>query len=453
MSKNSLENLDLTQGPIGHALLRMTIPMFFSLLAMSGFSFVDTYFISKLGDNPLKAMSFIFPVINIFMNLIIGFRVGASTLTAQYFGRKDTEQVKVLIRDALLFCLGVMLLLLIPSFLTLETVFSKMGANSEQITLIKSYMYLWYASLPFFIFTMVANGIIRSSGDARTPMLLSYSSFALNIIFDPLLIFGVGPFPGFGFAGAAMATFIARVLIAFLVLYILFFKKKLFCIQKWKLREALSSWKKISKITFPVSLTGILSPLGMTLIIKWVSRFNSDAVAGIGIASRIEFFVLLPIIALTASLSPVVGQNVGAKNFSNINKAFSYSIYFSFLWSLGMSAILFFIAPFVVSIFEATPEVQTYAIDYLRIVPCSFCGLGIFYLVNATFNAVNAPYKAMFLAFLRMGLLIVVTYFLKQIYGIMGVFSSLSISFILIGIASYGWFSSFKNQLRKLCKL
>jgi putative MATE family efflux protein len=191
-------------------LLRLTAPMILGILGIHLFHLVDTFFVGRLGTEALAAMSFTFPVVFVVGGVALGLGLGASAVVSHAIGEGDWHRVRRLTTDSLTLGLIVVASLIVIGLATVDPVFRMLGASEELIPLIKSYMFVWYPGMIFVVIPMVGNNCIRATGDTRTPSLIMVLAGAVNGALDPLFIFGLGPFPRLGLAGAALATVIGR---------------------------------------------------------------------------------------------------------------------------------------------------------------------------------------------------------------------------------------------------
>jgi len=192
--------------PVSNTLQRMTTPMVIGILAIIMFQAVDTYFISLLGTRELAAISFTFPVTYTITNLAIGLGIATSILVAQAIGKGKREQAQHITTDSLVFCILLVMLFSIGGNLTIDPLFTKLGATETTLPFIHDYMSIWYSSVGLLVIPMIANSAIRATGDTKWPSILMMLSGLVNAALDPLFIFGYGPVPAMGVKGAAIAT-------------------------------------------------------------------------------------------------------------------------------------------------------------------------------------------------------------------------------------------------------
>ena len=360
----------LVEGPIGKILVKLTVPMIFGVLGMVAFNLVDTFFVGQLGTLELAALSFTFPVIFAIASLALGIGIGASAVVSRSVGEGDEEKVKALTTDSLILAMLFVAIIIVAGLLTLDPVFRLLGATDELMPLIKQYMSIWYPGMIFVVVPMVGNNAIRAIGDTKTPSAIMLIAVAVNGIMDPLLIFGLGPFPRLELSGAAIATVIARASVFIVSLYVLNFREKMITFARRKLADLVQSWKRILYIGLPAAGTRIIVPVVTGVITRLLASYGPEAVAAFGVAARLEFFALAVVWALASVIGPFVGQNWGAGDYDRVRSGIRASQRFAILWGLGMCLLLVALAKPIAAIFSENPAVVASIILYLKIIYC-----------------------------------------------------------------------------------
>lgn len=431
-------NAKLVEGDIGKILFKMTLPMLMGILGMILFNLVDTYFIGILGVDELAAISFTFPVIMIVMSISMGLGVGTSSVISREIGTGNMDQVKRYTTDALILSIVIVILFVILGLFTINPLFQLLGAEKELIPLIRDYMIIWYAGVPLVVIPMVGNNAIRATGDTKSPGIIMMVAVVVNLIMDPLLIFGIGPFPRLELQGAAIATLIARSCVMIFALYVLYKREKMISLQLPTLKNLFHSWKKILYVAIPTSLTNLIAPVTIAIITMLVANYGKNAVAAFGIASRLEMFSLAIVMALSAVIAPFTGQNYGAKKYNRITKGVQISTNFSIIY--GLVAMFFFIlfSEKIASVFTDHIEVIQHAQFFLIILSISFGANGIIKITTSVFNAINKPLFSTIIILLQMVILLIPMALLgSKLYGLEGIFIACTMAHIISGISAY----------------
>lgn len=424
----------LTEGNIPNQLFRMTIPMVFGLMGMVIFNLADTFFVSKLGSNQLAALSFIFPVILVINSIAIGIGLGAAAVISKVVGEKNHQKVKRLGTDSILLGLCLVVPFLIIGELTIEPLFKLLGAGKNVLPYIKEYMVIWYFGLIAVTIPMIGNNIIRAMGDTKIPGLIMGVAAVVNIILDPLLIFGIGPFPELGVKGAAIATVIGRSITGLVAIYVLCFRERVITFVKVPLKNILESWKKILYIGIPNSLIKMTLPFASAIIIKLLSTYGAEAVAGYGVASKIQFFAFVFTGALASVMGPFIGQNVGAKKFERVNTGRKTGEIFSLVAGIILAGIFFIFAKPLALLFSKNPAVINTITMYIKIVPITYGAQGVLKIGTTILNVLNKPFHAIGLIIIQLFVLYLPLALLaSKFYGEIGIYIALAISYLFGG--------------------
>lgn len=428
----------LVEGPIGKILLKLTVPMIFGILGMVAFNLVDTFFVGRLGTIELAALSFTLPVVLVVSSLAMGLGMGVAAVVSRAIGEGDSRKVRDLTTDSLILALLVVAVFIVLGLLTIEPIFRLIGANAETLPLIKQYMNIWFPGMIFVVIPMVGNNAIRGIGDTKTPSVIMLVAVIINCILDPLLIFGIGPFPRLELAGAAIATVVARASTLVISLYVLVHREKMLIFAKRTLRSVHRSWTSILYIGLPAAGTRIIIPLVIGVITRLVASYGPEAVAGFGVASRIEIFALAVIWALASVIGPFAGQNWGAGKPDRVRAGIKKCERFSMAWGFGMFVFLAAAAEPIASVFNDNPIVIKTIVMYLRIVPITFGLEGVLILLAAALYVLHKPFHAMgFVVFQMVFLYIPLAHVGSILIGLPGVFIATAVAYGFSGILAH----------------
>ena len=437
----------LTEGPVAPLLVRLTIPMILGMVGMMAFNLADTYFVGQLGTRELAAMSFTFPVVMVISSLALGLGMGASAVVSRAIGEGDQHQVQRLTTDSL----GLSLLFVgsgvLIGLLTIEPLFRALGASEELLPLIRQYMLIWYPGSIAVVIPMVGNNAIRATGDTTTPSMVMLTAVCINIILDPLLIFGIGPFPRLELAGAALATVFSRMTTLTVSLWILYHRDRMLTFARPAVQAILVSWKRILYIALPSAGTNIILPLSAGIITRLVASYGTEAVAGFGVATRIEMFAIVVVMALSSVLGPFVGQNRGAKRFDRLFQGIAYSQNFSMIWGAAMYLLLSLFGKSAAALFNDHPDVVATTAGYFLIVPLGYGAQGVLRLSTISLSVLNKPFHSALLTMLQAFVCYIPLAWLgSQLVGLKGIFSAAAFSYLIAGLAAHIWLKHFLRQ-------
>jgi len=432
--------IDLTKGPVAGNLRRQAIPFSLGLVAIFSFEAVDLFFIGQLGDAPLAAIGFTLPVIWLLYGIGIGFEAGAASCVSRAVGKNQLGLAQRLTTDTAILAALAALILCLIGLTTIEPVFSLLGAPAELMPQISAYMCTWYwvAPLDSALWTCLAS--IRARGNALLESKIIIASALLNLVLDPLFIFGLFGFPRLEIQGAAVATLIS---VAFMLIYTVWHLHKrlnVFASVIAPLKDILDSWKHMLQIGIPAIVTNAIIPLSSAIVVVMVAGFGIDAVAGYGIAMRLEPMALIPFYALSAVSSPFFGQNFGAQKFDRLLEARRIIMRFSLGFGLLLAVSMSLLAQPLAALFTNSIEIQSVATSYIWIVSWSWGAYGIVMAVNASFNGSGRPLPSVMISSARVVFIFLPLAFAgRWLFGLQGLFAASTIANILVGWMAFAW--------------
>ena len=363
---------DFTEGSLRRAIFLLSVPMVLEMIMESVFAVVDIYFVSRLGAEAVATVGITESIITISYAIAVGLSMAKTALVSRRIGEKKPEEAARTGSQAIITGLLASLLIAVPGLLFAEQILGLMGASETMKSEYSGYTRIMLGANVVIMMLFINNAIFRSSGDAAISMRVLWIANIINIILDPLLIFGYGPFPEMGIAGAATATTIGRGLGVAYQFYQLGNGKHRI---KLKLEYFVFRWKKILQIV-QLSLGGIGQNLIATSswigLMRIVSTFGSDAVAGYTIGIRIILFSLLPSWGISNAAATLVGQNLGAEQPERAEKSVWTTGLVNAVF-LGIMGVVFSAAPgFFIRLFIQDPAVVESGVDCLRIVSYGF---------------------------------------------------------------------------------
>ncbi|MFT5683303.1 MAG: putative MATE family efflux protein [Myxococcota bacterium] len=435
--------ISLLEGDVRTVLREQSTPMAVGVVFMILVNLIDTYWAGQLGTDELAAMSFAFPVIGVIINVSLGLMIGTSVAVARVVGAGEIDTARRLATHSLL--LGVVIVTMVSGagLATQDLVFTALGAEPELLPVIGGYMRIWYLGAIFLVVPMMLNGVLRAHGDPKTPRNVMILSAVFNGILDPILIFGLGPIPGMGLEGAAMATAASRA-ITFVYAGFVAIKMGTLDLHIPTPAAFLASARSILTVGIPATVTNVLGPIATALLTAIVATYGAGAVAAYGIGARVEALVLIAPIALSSGLSPFVGQSWGAHLEKRVAEGFSVAVRFSILWGLGALLFLLPAAPWLARIFSDAPDVQRQIVIYLRIVPIGYAAYSVMMMVSSAFNAMDHAPRATLLSVIRSIVLAVpLAWIGGELIGLPGIFVGLVVASLISAVLGLKWMRAF----------
>lgn len=430
----------LTDGPIGRQLFRLSLPMLVGILAMLGFNMVDTMFVGRLGTLPLAAMTVTFPIVMVFMSVSLGLSVSTSIAVSHALGRGNPKEARRLATDAL--GLGCILAVLMSGLglLVLDAVLHALEGDLPTHADARAYMCVWLPGLLFVIAPMIGSMAIRATGDTVTPSAIIILGVAVNAVLDPILIFGLGPCPRLGIAGAAWATVISRAATLVAVVYLLRRRDRLLVSPFTQPRDILCSWRTILRTGIPIALNNLITPLQAGVLTRLSATLGAAVVAGLGVATRVESFGLTAIFSLQSVMGIFIAQNSGAGRWDRVRSAVVRTESFGLLYGTALFLVLLPIGRGAAALFDPEPAVVSAAWCYFGVVGVTF-GLRAVYLVgSAGLNSLNRAADAAALTVLH-GLVVAVpaAWVGSRFLGVPGLFAGVGVGNLVGGLATAYW--------------
>ncbi len=393
--------MNLLKDPIPGLIKKIALPASIGTLFQTLFNIVDTYFAGKISPEALSALAKSFPIYFIIIAACVGVTVGGTSLIANSIGEKNKEKVLGYFAHTIIYAVIVSIFITAIGIFFAPGLFKLMGSKDEVIILSLAYTNIIFAGSIIFIILVAINSLLHAEGDTKTYRNILILSFFLNIILNPLFIFGLGPIPALGITGIGVATLVAQ----FVGLLIIFFKaKKSLIIKNISTRHFLIKLNLIKSLFFqsaPISAALLLISVGNFIILSFIGVFGEYATAGYGSAARFEQILLLPVLGLNTAIISIIGQNFGARNFLRVKDSYFKAVKYGFVLMILSGFIIFISADKIVSIFTDNQTVISYGTSYLKISALIFPAYPIFFISNGFFMAIKKSSYSMYLNIIR----------------------------------------------------
>ena len=360
-------DINILEGNINRAIFLLAIPMTLEMVMESLFAVVDIFFVSKIGVNAIAVVGLTESMLTITYSLGWGLAIGTTAMIARRVGEKDNDAASVSAVQSIYLAFIISIPLMIAGIFFSEDLLELMGASKGVITEGSGYTKLALGSNIIVIIIFLINGIFRGAGDAALAMRALWLANGLNIILDPMLILGIGPFPELGIEGAAIATIIGRTSGIVYQLYHLNKGKGLIKIHKnnWQFRTAIII--RLVKLSAGVTAQFIISSASWIFLMRIISTFGSTALAGYTIAIRIVIFTLLPAWGFSNAAATMVGQNLGANQPERAEKSVWRTGFFNMIFMGTVMIVFFLFGDNIASFFTDEMEVVDNAAKCLSI--------------------------------------------------------------------------------------
>lgn len=377
---------EYTTGSINRAIFMLSVPMVLEMVMESLFAIVDVFFVGKLGVNAVATVGLTESVITLIYSVAMGLSMAATALVARRVGEKKADQAAhtgiQVVYVGLLFSTIVGAIGAIYA----KDILRLMGA--DEVLIAENYMYtrIMMGSNVVIVLLFLINGIFRGAGDASVAMRSLWLANGMNIILCPTLIYGFGPIPALGLTGAALATTIGRGIGVLYQLYHLFKGKGIIKVLPKHCRVDVPIIKNIISVATGGTLQLWINSASWIFLVRIVSKFGSDAVAGYTIGVRIIIFTILPAFGMANAAATLVGQNLGAQQPDRAERSVWKAAKYNMLF-LGIIAVIFFsLAHPIVGIFTNKPDVVNYGVLCLRYISLGYIFYGLGMVLIQSFN-------------------------------------------------------------------
>lgn len=383
---------DFTQGSIGRAVFLLSVPMVLEMLMESIFAVVDVYFVAGLGSSAVATVGLTESVITLIYAVAIGFSMGTTAMIARRIGEKNIRGAQ----EAAVQCLAVAVLCAVPmtviGIFFAPQVLSLMGADEWSLAHGVSYTRWMLGGNVVIMMIFILNAVFRGAGDAAIAMRVLWLANGINILLDPALITGWGPFPEMGIRGAAIATNIGRAAGVSMQLYVLFFGARRLRVAFSQVRFQASVMRRLVRVSLGGIGQFIIATSSWIGLMRIMSMFGSDALAGYTIAVRIAIFSILPAWGMSNAAATLVGQNLGAGNPDRAAKSVWMSGW-STMTFLGLIGIVFLVfSGELVRIFTTEPAVVAVGADCLRVFSYGYVLYAWAMVMTQAFNGAGDTY-------------------------------------------------------------
>ncbi len=409
--------MDLLKDDIPKLVKKLSVPAMVGTLFQTLYNVVDTFFAGKISPEALSALSKSFPIYFIIIAASIGVTVAGTSLIANSIGEKDEN--KTLNYFTHINYYGIIISIII-TFLGLsyaEKVFFLMGSTNEVVSLGLDYTNIIYSGATLFILVVSFNSLLHAEGDTKTYRNALIFSFFLNIILNPILIFGFAFIPAMGVKGIGLATIISQLVSFVIVLLKVLKNNRVKKLTKDFLSPKFLYLRNIFFQSMPISVSICGYALASAIIFTYVGQSGEYAVAGYGVGTRIEQVVLLPILGINTAIISIIAQNYGANNYNRIKETYFTAIKYAFIIMITAGTLVFLSANIITSFFSSDPEVIEYGKRYLRISAFVLPAYPVFFLSNGFFMALKKSENAMISNLFRNVLNPIVVFYIAKYFN------------------------------------
>jgi len=434
VKKQTPQSSDLTSGKISNLFVNMAVPLAIGMVFSTLYNVVDTFYAGMISTDAQAGLAIASQVFFFLIALAFGLSAAMGALVGNALGGGDADKAHQFARQGLVFGLLASVLLTLLGYWFSPKIIALISEEGAYRTAANAYLQLLLLGIVSFLVAFGANGILQAGGDTRSMKRAQIVAFFTNLALNPLFIFGIpGWIPGIGFNGIALSTLVSQTGVMIYVLYRvnhvgIFRGVDLAC-----LLPNLKTFREILAQALPSSFSMMVMMLAGLVIQYFLKHFGPEAVAGYGIALRIEQILLLPIFGLTGSLMPIAAQNYGAGNFDRVREAVFFSFKYGCLITIIAGILLWLFGGSAMSLFTNDAEVIRIGASYLRIDALILWAYLLLFSINALLQALKKPLWTLWIGVFRQGLGVAAfTYLYVIIFemGTMGVWLGIATSVI-----------------------
>ncbi|MEE9307773.1 MAG: MATE family efflux transporter, partial [Spirochaetia bacterium] len=435
-------------GKILPTLLRLSVPAIIAFTFHTTFNFVDRLFVSRLGAIELGALGMAFTVQSILITIGSGTGIGASSLIARFIGAGKKDKANNTAEHTLLIILGLSLFFTILGPFLTRPLFVLLGASEQMLPYILSYINIVLYGSFFQFFAMIGNGILRGEGNTVTPMQVMILGTLVNIALDPLLIFGVGPFPALGVQGAAIATVIGRAVSCILLTVSLFGTKNIVVLNMRAFRYQGSILRGIFAVGGPTIVGQLSNSLGLSLLFILLRPYGDMAKSAFTLGFTYQQVAILPIIGIAQGSLTMTGQNFGAKEFRRVRAVIQKSLLFCMVLMSVFALVMIVGRGSLVRVFSDVAEVIRIGRSMLLIFALGFPFVAARFILSSFFQGLGKGFAAFVINFSYIILFAMpLALLLSRVIGIEGIWIGIVAGNLLSSVLGAVWAVVTGNRL------
>lgn len=432
---------EILNGSIDKTLLKLAYPLIFFNLLFIVYNLTDTFWLGKLGREAVSAPTVSFPFIWTMMSFGAGFAIAGFAFVSQYAGAGQWDKAKHNIANLLTLMFFSSFILGIIGFFITPWILHILGVPADAYDNAVIYLRVMFIGIPFSFEGFAFSFALRAIGDTKTPTIINSIAIILNVILDPLLIFGIGPFPRLEILGAALGTIISYSIASILSIYLVFSGKLGIKFYLSDFKPDFGLYKKMFKIGLPASIGQSLNALGFVVLMGIVSQFGSVVIAAYGIGQRIISLIFTVSDGFSMAMSTMVGQNLGVLNFKRIRKIVNKTILINTIFISIPTLLIFLFRTQIIGIFIKDILVINEGAIFYACFLIAMPFFGIFFISTSVIKAAGRTKESMVLGIIRLwGLRVSLAYFLSTLWGSKGIWIGMAMSNIIASVLAYFWY-------------
>lgn len=448
-----IDSKHLTTQDIPLLIKQLAIPASTGMLFNTLYNVVDTFYAGLISTQAVSALTLSFMVFFLIIGLGYGFSSAITAILGNSFGKRKNRLASIHAHKGLFFIPFIGIILTVLGYLFAPSMFLLLGAKEEYLNDAITYINPILFGTIFFMFNFSLNSILVALGDTKTYRNSLIFGFFANLILNPLFMYGFLFIPSFGLSGIAIATVVVQILNMIYLFYkviktkVIHFNKPSYFLPSWRV------YKLFLIQGIPSSLNMLIMSMGSVILTYFVAQYGVMAVAGYGIAFRVEQLMLLPTLGLSTAVLTIISNNYGAKRYDRVGETIKISLKYGFILSTIGIIILTIFGKFLISLFDSNLIVIEFGINYLLIEIWIFYAYVILFICVSTLQAIKKPKMILFIALYRQIVAkIIIAYLIVKIFELDFIYLWVGILIMIYSAAIFAYFYT-KNMLKKVCNI
>jgi putative MATE family efflux protein len=437
----TIKEYKLTEGSVLKNIIFLSLPMMLTLLLQDAFNLVDMYFVGNLGSSATAAVSMSGIIVGLILTAVTGLSFGTLAMISRYVGEGNIEKADNVVMQS--FILGLIITLIITplGYIFAPQMLELLGASKEVVMQGTPYLRITFGGSITIFLTVLMFSALRGAGDPISPMIILLISTILNIILDPIMIYGLFGFPRWGVAGSAAATIVARAIAMIMVLFVMMQEKSIIKLRARDFRFDFNIMKEIIRIGNPSSIELLILNLSTLFLMKIVASFGTTAVAEYGIGMRLNMAVTIPTMGFGFAAATLVGQNLGARKPDRAEKSGWICAGIGTIIMIILTIVFLIFSGNIVSVFNDEFEVVEIGTQFIKTMAPTFIFLGLGTTLGRGLNGAGDTVYPMIISIITMlALRIPLAWYMSTRAGTAGIWKSLALTNAIYGIVITMWF-------------
>ncbi|GMQ58526.1 MATE family efflux transporter [Vallitalea sediminicola] len=450
MNDNTKENKMGTM-KVSKLMISMSIPAILAMLVQALYNIVDSIFVSRVSDDALTAVSLAFPIQLIIIACFVGLGIGINSLISRKLGEKDNEAASNAAEHGILLCIVLYVIILLVGLLFANSFFALFTESQNIIDLGTVYIKIIMIFSFGRLLAQAGTSILQGSGNMIHPMISQLFGAVINIILDPILIFGYFGLPAMGVKGAAIATVIAQILSMIYILIVLFTKHNSVKLNLRNFKYDSKILKGIMQVGLPATIMQAIGSVMVTGLNLILAGFGDASVTVLGVYYKLQSLIFMPVFGLSQGIMPIIGYNYGSRNRERLMKALKLGLIAAVVYMTSGFLVFQIMPTQLLELFKSSDEMMKIGVRAFRIISYVFPLAAVSIMYGTAFQGMGKAYISMIVSILRqLVVLLPGAFILGKIFGLDGVWFSFVLAEVVgIIVVLLSFKKLYKNQLLK----